>query len=414
MNIMGVKKHAHALSKGLWIAFFACALQNSAEAQYPNLNLRLTDGEHVLAHEFFGIINRAFSGHRNISASALDSYLHLPLTCRIRLNTSGAFMDTTSKWYHGSAQFDEAQIWQAEHFYQAAKLVEAGIPDIELVFSFADGLYSDLPIPVVHQCNAFGFATILPMWTAPLTSALIRNESRYRQKHYDCRNLSASLSPVPWLERPQKLYWRGLDRTYGGRVVFGSSMGVEEFPSKLELHPRLVFPHLSLQHADIIDVFLCGNHIPRNVTGTSFFRMAGLVRECAEWPEYIRSRYLLYLPGNICSERLPKLFLSGSLVFLVDDWIVDELFKLLLRPWVHYVPVRADGTDVVAKVVWAIKNDDMARAIAERGLHRARFILSCKMPLVFTALFLDRYAQVFSRSGDYSNSSYVPLSAVPP
>lgn len=45
------------------------------------------------------------------------------------------------------------------------------------------------------------------------------------------------------------------------------------------------------------------------------------------------------------SFRFKHLFLCGSLVFHVgDEW--QEFFYPQLKPWVHYIPVRQDLSDV--------------------------------------------------------------------
>lgn len=59
----------------------------------------------------------------------------------------------------------------------------------------------------------------------------------------------------------------------------------------------------------------------------------------------ILSRYLFNFRGVAASFRLKHLFLCGSLVFHVgDEW--QEFFYPQLRPWVHYIPVKQDLSDV--------------------------------------------------------------------
>ncbi|KAG7248723.1 hypothetical protein CRUP_008729 [Coryphaenoides rupestris] len=56
-------------------------------------------------------------------------------------------------------------------------------------------------------------------------------------------------------------------------------------------------------------------------------------------------RYLFNFRGVAASFRLKHLFLCGSLVFHVgDEW--QEFFYGQLRPWVHYVPLKQDLSDV--------------------------------------------------------------------
>lgn len=56
-------------------------------------------------------------------------------------------------------------------------------------------------------------------------------------------------------------------------------------------------------------------------------------------------RYLFNFRGVAASFRLKHLFLCGSLVFHVgDEW--QEFFYFQLKPWVHYIPVQQDLSDV--------------------------------------------------------------------
>lgn len=43
-----------------------------------------------------------------------------------------------------------------------------------------------------------------------------------------------------------------------------------------------------------------------------------------------------------------------------------------LTPWVHYVPVKRDLSDLIEKVEWAKANDEMAKTIAKNGANFAR------------------------------------------
>ena len=44
------------------------------------------------------------------------------------------------------------------------------------------------------------------------------------------------------------------------------------------------------------------------------------------------------------------------------QWFYDRL-----EPWVHYVPIKRDLSDLEAKVNWLRANDDKARAISQQG-----------------------------------------------
>ena len=39
----------------------------------------------------------------------------------------------------------------------------------------------------------------------------------------------------------------------------------------------------------------------------------------------------------------------------------------LLEPWVHYIPMKRDGSDAEEMARWVLANDDEAQRIAERA-----------------------------------------------
>lgn len=74
-------------------------------------------------------------------------------------------------------------------------------------------------------------------------------------------------------------------------------------------------------------------------------------------------RYLFNFRGVAASFRLKHLFLCGSLVFHVgEEWL--EFFYPQLKPWVHYVPVRSDLSDVRCETLRVLSG-----ALHVRGKH---------------------------------------------
>lgn len=54
-------------------------------------------------------------------------------------------------------------------------------------------------------------------------------------------------------------------------------------------------------------------------------------------------KYLLWVPGNCASLRLAAQLLSDAAVLKLDSPEIEWYYPLL-RPWVHYIPVRQDLT----------------------------------------------------------------------
>jgi len=76
---------------------------------------------------------------------------------------------------------------------------------------------------------------------------------------------------------------------------------------------------------------------------------------------------IIMLEGNDVASGLKWALLSQSVVLMpppkVTSWALEEL----LEPWVHYIPLSPDASDLEEKMAWVIDNDDIAQTISERG-----------------------------------------------
>lgn len=82
--------------------------------------------------------------------------------------------------------------------------------------------------------------------------------------------------------------------------------------------------------------------------------------------EHCHYKYLFNFRGVAASFRFKHLFLCQSLVFHVgEEWV--EFFYSEMKPWVHYIPVSTDLKNVQELIEFAVENDDIARAVAQRG-----------------------------------------------
>lgn len=77
-------------------------------------------------------------------------------------------------------------------------------------------------------------------------------------------------------------------------------------------------------------------------------------------------KYLFNFRGVAASFRFKHLFLCDSVVFHVGSaWL--EFFYPAMKPWVHYIPVKEDLSDVRDLLEFAKENDDVVHEIAKRG-----------------------------------------------
>jgi hypothetical protein len=171
---------------------------------------------------------------------------------------------------------------------------------------------------------------------------------------------------VRWEDRIPLAFWRGATT---GRYP---APGVGNW----RLLPRVRLCTLAQSRADLFDVGL--NRIVQIASPEDIHAIeeAGLMRSSVPDTTFNRYRYQIDIDGN--SNSWAGLFiklLTGSPVLKIASplgfrqWYYD-----LLEPWVNFVPIASDMSDLVEKAEWLRSDEDRARRIGERGKELAHFL----------------------------------------
>lgn len=221
------------------------------------------------------------------------------------------------------------------------------LPDMELVVNVRD--YPQVPrwmqpvLPVFSFSKTSKYVDIMyPAWTFweggpavwPIYPTGLGRWDLMRQ------DLEKSARKWPWAEKISKGFFRGSRTTE-------------------ERDPLIL---LSRKNPDLIDAEYTKNQAWRSekdTLGRTPAKEIHLIDHC-------QYKYLFNFRGVAASFRFKHLFLCGSLVFHVgNEWL--EFFYTQLKPWVHYIPVKQDLSDVSDLLQFVRENDDIAKDIAERG-----------------------------------------------
>ncbi|KAJ7676674.1 glycosyl transferase family 90-domain-containing protein [Mycena polygramma] len=242
---------------------------------------------------------------------------------------------------------------------------------------FTTELYPLLSVAKISPC----FADIL------VPSEFYYSDSRWAPRY-------AYPDDIAWEAKIPRLYWRG--KSSGGQIS----------GSNYRAFPRFRAVDIGRVHPDLMDVAisgfhdsLCGAHCDAakikaeyDITGASVPR-----------EEVYRYKYVLDIDGNSFSGRYLGLLRSGSLVF--KSTVFEEYFSDWLRPFVHYIPVLPDLSDLVQRIEWAIAHNAEARAIQEAGQAMAERVLTdVQNDCYFSAVLLEwarlqSWAENVSRPG---------------
>ena len=78
-------------------------------------------------------------------------------------------------------------------------------------------------------------------------------------------------------------------------------------------------------------------------------------------------KYILSIEGNVAQFRLALELSYNSVILLVKSdqyiWI-----QPLLKPWIHYVPIKSDLSDLMDKIHWCKTHDDKCKIIASNAM----------------------------------------------
>lgn len=174
----------------------------------------------------------------------------------------------------------------------------------------------------------------------------------YRQSRMDF-----STDAPAWKKRMQLAFWRG------------STTGVRLDESWRSL-PRLRLCQLSnqVEYQSMFDVGVSSLAQISKIEGREI-AAAGYIRNFVPLSLSNQYKYQVDIDGNTNAwSALFQKLLSGSVVLKIASphnfrqWYYDELI-----PWVNFVPVKSDMSDLVEKIHWLIDHDDEAMQIGING-----------------------------------------------
>jgi hypothetical protein len=97
--------------------------------------------------------------------------------------------------------------------------------------------------------------------------------------------------------------------------------------------------------------------------------------------------------GTTWEGTLTKLRMPGVLFHHetpTKDWFYD-----LMKPWVHYIPVRTDLADLLSRYHWAEAHPEEVKKIAAESTKLAKYLMSYQyLDKVYQELFVDFFGKV--------------------
>lgn len=167
---------------------------------------------------------------------------------------------------------------------------------------------------------------------------------------------------LPWEDRQPKLFWRGTLYPLRNKVV----THLIGFP-----HADVKFmPTIYNQSSDWVS--------PEVYDPVKYPSVYSHKCYHAHKPlsEFVKHKYLLIIDGGIIASGLQWVFGSGSVPVIITHPDNQFWFKQYLEPWINYVPIDYELSDLKGNIQRLVDNDDLARTIAQNARTLAETIFS--------------------------------------
>jgi len=231
---------------------------------------------------------------------------------------------------------------------EVARFVE--LPTIQFAVNGGDEPFTSKTyyssVPILHWTGSKGY------WTIPFPNP------------YHLQEVATGYQPdragvTEWRKRRSVAWWRG---GFTGQTT-------SYFASRAAL-PRLRLFRLAEQRPDLFDVAYSEvDELMERQWGADAVAAAVGPRVGEEFYQPIaevglRFKFVINVAGVISSWRLTNILPLGVVLLQQHDETFEHLQPLLV-PWVHFVPIREDLSDLIPILDYLRSHDDLARRIAE-------------------------------------------------
>lgn len=248
-------------------------------------------------------------------------------------------------------------------------------PDLELLLSTHDCPLRDPqhgPVFAITKCQGMQVLPV-PQWFAWRDGSFSAWDQRMD------RTIETGVLGRPWSEKQAKAIFRGNVRPSVLRFDPGQRrlQFVNVTRETFDQLGRTKIYLLGEQRPDLLDVGLYGKGLDGGAALLQTLGPAYQFRPPIPMGEQANQfRYVLYAEGACgWADRLKVLLVSGMLI-LLQETPCREFFQPLLRPWVHYVPVANDFSNLIERIEWARHHDEAVRDMVDEAASLGRTLNS--------------------------------------
>jgi hypothetical protein len=208
---------------------------------------------------------------------------------------------------------------------------------------------------------------------------LTLSESWYRSQ----QEIFAANKELSWEQKAPIAIWRGwLSDT--GEVSKG------KLSANYDTTPRFTLCKIATLHPNSIDAGLT-NLDSKELE--SIAKNLGMLKNSLTKEDHLKGKYLPVLDGHMCTYPGYQWRLLSNSVCLKQESDQVQWFYSALQPFVHYIPVKNDMSDLVEKIEWAKDHDEEAAAISKQARDFAEKNLRFEDVYYYLYLTFHEYAK---------------------
>uniref|UniRef100_A0A915J0S1 Glycosyl transferase CAP10 domain-containing protein n=1 Tax=Romanomermis culicivorax TaxID=13658 RepID=A0A915J0S1_ROMCU len=236
------------------------------------------------------------------------------------------------------------------------------LPNTEFLFNLGDWpLEAAGNVPMMSWCGS-GSSKDIVLPSYEITEATLEMMAR---RNIDIISILGAESPK-WDEKIDRAIWRGRDSS----------------------QERLILVQMARNRPDLIEA---------NITRFFFFRdlidVYGPEVPHMPFQDFFKYKFVVNMDGTVAAYRFAFLLAGTSLVFKQTSNYYEHFYKLL-KPWVHYVPVEFDLSDLIERIEWAKNNQEEAQKIVSNA---RKFVAENLLPsniLCYYAKTIQKYTEL--------------------
>jgi hypothetical protein len=333
---------------------------DSAEAAVLAILRRFSEPEHRSAEIFFPLLSALFVVRRlDVAAALLEQRFELP--CKIELAFSESADDPGFDRLRWTVALADSMRFTFDRSFVSSDLARENILRFFCSFPlfawYAQSAESENG-SVIFNLWDVGLSAGLAMCAAGAEFFLVPDAIFIDERGYEAARNHFEQNDVPWDERRAIAFWRG------------TTTGLPTDPeSGWRSLPRIALCEIGRDHRDLIDAGISDIVQIEDQATIEDILASDLMSPFVPTTEFNRYKYHIDIDGN--SNSWPGLFqklLTGSPVLKVaSSHNFRQWYYHRLTPWLNFVPIAADLSDLVDTILWLWSNDDVAKAIGENG-----------------------------------------------